>query len=90
MGVMADAEGQVVHPKPKDMEPPPTFASRVNVDHLQGMARAGKKFGLRSGMDTVLSAGELIDLASSVATPTEDSADADKRTASSTEVAAGT
>ncbi|HYX68453.1 MAG TPA: chemotaxis protein CheW [Terriglobales bacterium] len=89
MGVMADAVSQVVDLKPEDIEPPPTFGTRVKVDYLLGMARAGKKFCLLLDTDRVLSTDELLDLASSVATPTEDSAGADKRTASSAEVAAG-
>jgi purine-binding chemotaxis protein CheW len=72
MGVMADAVSQVIDLKPEEIEPPPTFGTRVKVDYLLGMARAGKKFCLMLDTEKVLSTDELLDLATSVETTTQD------------------
>ena len=66
MGVMADAVSQVIDLKPEEIEPPPAFGTRVKVDYLLGMARAGKKFCLILDTEKVLSTDELLDLATSV------------------------
>src|ERR1700688_2099647 len=42
MGIMADSVRQVIDLKPQDIEPPPTFGTRVKIDYLLGMARSGK------------------------------------------------
>ena len=59
MGVMVDAVSQVVEFQPKDIEEPPTFGTRVNVDYLLGMGKAGKKFVMILNIDDVLSTEEL-------------------------------
>lgn len=64
MGIMADAVQQVVDLKREDIEPPPTFGTRVKVDYLLGMARSGKKFCLLLDTEKVLSTEELLDVAS--------------------------
>ena len=66
MGVMADAVSQVIDLKPEEIQPPPAFGTRVKVDYLLGMARAGKKFCLILDTEKVLSTDELLDLATSV------------------------
>jgi purine-binding chemotaxis protein CheW len=68
MGIMADAVSQVVDLKAEEIEPPPTFGTRVKTDYMLGMARAGKKFCLILDTDKVLSTGELLDLNTSVET----------------------
>jgi purine-binding chemotaxis protein CheW len=60
MGVLADAVSQVMDLAPEDIEPPPTFGTRVRVDYLQGMGKVGKKFVLLLDVDRVLSATELL------------------------------
>jgi purine-binding chemotaxis protein CheW len=62
MGIMADAVRQVIDLKPQDVEPPPTFGTRVKVDYLLGMARSGKKFCLILDTEKVLSTDELLEL----------------------------
>jgi purine-binding chemotaxis protein CheW len=59
MGVLADAVSQVVDLGASDIEPPPAFGTRVHVDYLLGMGKAGKKFILILDIDRVLSIGEL-------------------------------
>jgi purine-binding chemotaxis protein CheW len=69
MGVMADSVRQVIDLKPQEIEEPPTFGTRVKVDYLLGMARAGKKFCLILDTEKVLSTDELLELPDSIADP---------------------
>jgi purine-binding chemotaxis protein CheW len=66
MGVMADAVREVIDLRPRDVEEPPTFGTRVKVDYLLGMARSGKKFCLVLDTEKVLSTDELLELPDSV------------------------
>jgi purine-binding chemotaxis protein CheW len=59
MGVLADTVSQVIDLPASEVEPPPSFGTRVRVDCLLGMGRAGKKFVLLLDIDKVLSAEEL-------------------------------
>lgn len=58
MGVMADSVSQVIDLRPDEIQPPPPFGTRVNVDYLQGMASSGRKFILLLDIDRILSASE--------------------------------
>ena len=69
MGVMADSVRQVIDLKPQEIEEPPSFGTRVKVNYLLGMARAGKKFCLILDTEKVLSTDELLELPDSVAEP---------------------
>ena len=40
MGLMADAVREVIELGPQDIEPPPSFGTRVKVEHLVGMGKA--------------------------------------------------
>ncbi len=66
MGVMADAVSQVIDLGPEDVEPPPAFGTRVHMDYLLGMGKAGKKFILILDIDRVLSVDELLQAAAAV------------------------
>jgi purine-binding chemotaxis protein CheW len=66
MGIMADAVRQVIDLRPEDIEPPPTFGTRIKVDYLLGMARSGKKFCLILDTEKVLSTDELLELPDAV------------------------
>jgi purine-binding chemotaxis protein CheW len=59
MGVVADAVSQVIEFLPQDIQAPPAFGTRVRVDFLRGMGKAGKKFVLLLDIDKVLSTAEL-------------------------------
>jgi purine-binding chemotaxis protein CheW len=69
MGVMVDSVRQVIDLEPEEIEEPPSFGTRVKVDYLLGMARAGKKFCLILDTEKVLSTDELLELPDSVAEP---------------------
>ncbi len=60
IGVVADAVSQVVELPAAEIEPPPAFGTRLRVDFLLGMGRAGRKFLLVLDIDRVLSAPELL------------------------------
>jgi purine-binding chemotaxis protein CheW len=70
MGLLADAVSQVVDLPPQEIEPPPPFGTRIRVDYLLGMGRAGKKFVLLLDIDRVLSSNELLAATATVAAPT--------------------
>ncbi len=59
MGLMVDAVNQVIDFQPEDILEPPAFGTRVSVDYLQGMGKAGKKFVMMLDIDKVLSTEEL-------------------------------
>jgi purine-binding chemotaxis protein CheW len=69
LGVVADSVSQVVELRAEDLEPPPAFGTRLPVDYLTGIGKAGGKFVLLLDVDRVLSPGEL--LAASAATAAE-------------------
>lgn len=59
MGLMADSVREVIELGPADIEPPPPFGTRVKVEHLLGMGKAGgKRFVLLLDVDRVVSADE--------------------------------
>jgi purine-binding chemotaxis protein CheW len=59
LGVVADRVSQVIDLPPSDVEPAPAFGTRIRVDYLLGMGKAGKKFVLILDTDKVLSSDEL-------------------------------
>jgi purine-binding chemotaxis protein CheW len=60
MGLVADAVSQVMELRPDEIEAPPGFGTRVRVEYLQGMAKAGRKFVLLLDIDRVLSSDEIV------------------------------
>lgn len=62
MGLMADAVSQVLDLGRGDIEPPPAFGTRIHMDHLLGMGKAGKKFILLLDIDRILSVNELMEV----------------------------
>jgi purine-binding chemotaxis protein CheW len=59
MGILVDSISQVIDLLPDDIEVPPSFGTKVDVDYLLGMGRLGKKFVLILDIDRVLSGQEL-------------------------------
>ena len=60
MGVMADSVHQVVDFTTEQIQPPPAFGPRVNVDCLLGMASTSGKFVLLLNIDRVFSSDEIV------------------------------
>jgi purine-binding chemotaxis protein CheW len=72
MGIMADAVSQVIDLLPGDVEPPPSFGTRVRIEYLRGMARSGARFTLLLDLDRLLATEEaaaVAEAAASVAVP---------------------
>lgn len=74
LGVLAESVTQVVDLGEDDIQPAPSFGTRVNVKYLQGMAPSGKKFILLLDIDQVLSTE---DIEAATAPPGEAAAAAD-------------
>jgi purine-binding chemotaxis protein CheW len=60
MGVLADAVSQVIDLPADAIEPPPHFGTRMRVDCILGMGRAGRKFVLLLDIDKALTSDELV------------------------------
>jgi chemotaxis signal transduction protein len=69
MGIMADAVSQVIELGGDEIEPPPSFGTRLEAGFLQGMGRAGRGFVLLLDIDRLLSAGETEALAALATSP---------------------
>lgn len=63
MGVIVDSVREVVDWSQDDIQPPPSFGTRLKADYLLGMAGTGKKFSLILDIDKILSIDELLELA---------------------------
>lgn len=58
MGVMADAVNHVLDLGPADIEPAPSFGTRVRTEYLKGMGKLEQGFVLLLDMDKLLSSAE--------------------------------
>jgi purine-binding chemotaxis protein CheW len=64
MGVVADSVKQVIDLAPADIEAAPLFGTKVRVDFLHGLGKAGKKFVLILDIDRILTVEELGEIGS--------------------------
>ncbi len=71
MGVMADSVSQVIALGPDDIQPPPSFGTRVHIDYLLGMGRSGQKFLMILDIDRILTLDELLEVTKVQATASE-------------------
>ena len=60
MGMIADEVRQVVDLPADAVQPPPAFGTRVRVDYLEGMGRAGDRMLLLLEVDRLLSADQVV------------------------------
>lgn len=60
IGLLADSVSQVIDFRAEDIEPPPSFGTRVRIDHLLGMGKVDRRFVLILDIDRVLSSHELL------------------------------
>jgi purine-binding chemotaxis protein CheW len=63
MGVVVDAVSAVVDIADSDIEPPPSFGSRLRADFISGMGKINEKFIIILNIDHVISVEELSALA---------------------------
>jgi purine-binding chemotaxis protein CheW len=60
VGIIADAVSQVLDLAESDIEPAPSFGTRVDARFIQGMTEAGKKFVIILDVDRALDTAELL------------------------------
>lgn len=58
MGLMVDAVHQVMELSPSDIETPPSFGTRADIQYLRGLGRAGKRFLLLLDIERLFADGE--------------------------------
>lgn len=68
LGLLVDAVDQVIELQEDEIQPPPTFGTKVAIDFLTGMGRTARGFVLLLDIDRVLATSEVI-AAAEVAEP---------------------
>jgi purine-binding chemotaxis protein CheW len=59
IGVVVDAVNEVLEILPADIEPPPSFGTRIRADFIAGMGKVQDKFVIILNIDNVLSTEDL-------------------------------
>jgi len=59
LGIMVDAVSEVLEIHAKDIEPPPSFGSKIRADFIAGMGKVGGKFVIILDIQRVLSTDDL-------------------------------
>ncbi|MEJ1964140.1 MAG: chemotaxis protein CheW [Gammaproteobacteria bacterium] len=62
VGVVVDAVNEVLDIPTADIEPPPTFGTRIRTDFIQGMGKVNNKFVILLDVNHVLALDELADV----------------------------
>ncbi len=65
VGVVVDAVNAVIEIAPQDIEPPPSFGTRIRTEFIAGMGKVNGRFMMLIDPQHVLAAGELEALAGS-------------------------
>jgi purine-binding chemotaxis protein CheW len=63
VGVVVDAVNEVLEISQEDIEPAPTFGTRIRTDFIQGMGKINNRFVILLDVNQVLSLDELAELA---------------------------
>lgn len=69
LGVIVDAVNEVVEIPATEIEPPPSFGTRIPETFIEGMGKVAGKFVIVLNMDRVLSADDIVGLAVSAPQP---------------------
>lgn len=69
LGVIVDAVNEVVEIPASEIEPPPSFGTRIPETFIEGMGKVAGKFVIVLNMDRVLSAEDIVGLAVTPAQP---------------------
>ncbi len=62
IGVLVDSVNEVIDILPTDIEPPPSFGTKIRMDFIYGMGKIDNKFIILLNVNKVLSADELSEL----------------------------
>jgi purine-binding chemotaxis protein CheW len=60
IGVVVDAVNEVLEIAATDIEPPPSFGTRIRTDFIQGMGKVQERFVIILNVNNVLSSEELV------------------------------
>lgn len=60
VGLLVDAVSQVMDLPPAEIEPPPSFGTRIRVEFVRGMGKVGSKFVPLLHLDRLLDAADLL------------------------------
>jgi purine-binding chemotaxis protein CheW len=63
VGVVVDAVNEVLDIPPQDIEPAPTFGTRIRTDFIEGMGKVNNRFVILLAVNQVLSLDELAEVA---------------------------
>ena len=69
VGVVVDAVNEVLEIPAEDIEPAPTFGTRIRTDFIQGMGKVNNRFVILLDVNQVLSLDELAELAEQAEAP---------------------
>jgi purine-binding chemotaxis protein CheW len=69
VGVVVDAVNEVLEIAEADIEPTPTFGTRIRTDFIQGMGKVNNRFVILLDVNQVLSLDELADIAEQAEAP---------------------
>jgi len=69
VGVVVDAVNEVLEIAPADIEPPPTFGTRIRTDFIHGMGKVNNRFVILLDANRVLSLDELAEIAEQAVAP---------------------
>ncbi|MEJ0039913.1 MAG: chemotaxis protein CheW [Gammaproteobacteria bacterium] len=69
VGVVVDAVNEVLEIAPDDIEPPPTFGTKIRTDFIQGMGKVNNRFVIVLDVNQVLSLDELAEIAEAAEAP---------------------
>jgi len=59
IGVLVDSVNEVIDILPSDIEPPPSFGTKIKIDFIYGMGKVDNKFIILLNVNKVLSTSEL-------------------------------
>ena len=69
VGVVVDAVNEVLDILPEQIEPPPTFGTRIRTDFIHGMGKVNNRFVILLDANQVLSLDELAEIAEAAQAP---------------------
>jgi purine-binding chemotaxis protein CheW len=69
VGVVVDAVNEVLEIAQEDIEPPPTFGTRIRTDFIHGMGKVNNRFVILLEANQVLSLDELAEIAEQAVAP---------------------
>ena len=64
IGIVVDAVSEVLNINKEQIEPPPSFGSKMNINYIMGMAQVEKSVKILLNIDDVLNRNEIIQLES--------------------------